>query len=309
MGLATTGIARGPWSRPVRGLNMSKSTQRASVAEVRRQLQALEGPTGRTVKRADEIIARFELFLERAYDINHIGDVTAEHVEQFVNAKGSTGETATATKHVKRTVLRLFFRIARQDFGYHGDPTVDLILPSRTMLKARPLTEDEVMLGRSYSRRTTRESRQPAAWALCEATAITAELGHITVDDLDLDCSNGARVWLHGSRNREARWGFLDDWGATQLERRAKQLKKSKFLIYTSNGSEDSRHVSCCNAIRDVLIRAGLDREIDVKPPSVAAWAGVNALEETGTIDGAARRLGFRSLDAAAKFIAFDWRQ
>lgn len=156
---------------------MSHSTQRARIREVRSQLRALEGPTGRTVKRADEIVARFELFLERAYDISHIGDVTAQHVELFVNAKGSTGETATATKHVKRTVLRLFFRIARQEFGYQGDPTVDLILPSRTMLKARPLTEDEAMLGRSYSRRTTRESRQPAAWALCEATAVTANSG------------------------------------------------------------------------------------------------------------------------------------
>jgi hypothetical protein len=79
-------------------------------------------------------------------------------------------------------------------------------------------------------------------------------------------------------------------------------------LIYNSNGSEESRHVSCCNAIRDVLIRAGLDSEADLRPPSVAAWAGVNALEETGSIDGAALRLGIRSLDAAAKFINFDWR-
>jgi hypothetical protein len=66
--------------------------------------------------------------------------------------------------------------------------------------------------------------------------------------------------------------------------------------------------VSCCNAIRDVLIRAGLNSEPDVQPPSVAAWAGANALEETGTIDGAALRLGIRSLDAAAKFINFNWR-
>ena len=288
---------------------MSQSTQRARVSEVRQHLRALEGPTARSVKRADEIVARFELFLERAYDIEHIADVAAEHVEQFVNAKGSTGETATATKHVKRTVLRLLFRVARQEFGYAGDPTVDLILPARTMLTARPLTEDEVMLGRSYSMRTTRETRQPAAWALCEATAITAELGYIAIDDLDLDNANGPRVWLQGSRNREARSGLLDDWGATQLERRAKQVKKkSSHLIYTSNGSADSRHVSCCNAIRDVLIRCGLDSEQDVRPPSVVAWAGVNALEETGSIDGAALRLGFRSLDAAAKFINFDWR-
>jgi integrase/recombinase XerC len=190
---------------------MSQNTQRARVGEVREKMHALEGPTARSAQRADEIVARFELFLERAYDIEHVCDVAAEHVTKFVLAKGSTGETATATKHVKRTVLRLFFRTARQHFGFEGDPTVDLALPPRTMLTARPLTEEEVLLGRSFSLRTTKETRQPAAWALCEATAITAELGYITLDDLDLDCSEGPRVWLHGSRNREPRWGLLDD--------------------------------------------------------------------------------------------------
>lgn len=286
---------------------MSQDTQRARISEVRQQLHALEGPTGRTTRRADEIAARFGLFLQRAFDINYIVDVKSEHVSAFVHAKGSTGEMATATKHVKRSVLRLLFRVARQEFGFEGDPTIDLILPARTMLSARPLTDDEVMLGRSYSLRTTKETRQPAAWALCEATAITAELGYITTDDLDLDCENGPRVWLHGSRNREERWGFLDDWGATQLERRAKQVGDG-YLTYASKGSEESRHVSCCNAIRDTLIRAGLDSERDVKPPSVAAWAGVNALEETGSIDGAALRLGIRSLDTAARFINFNWQ-
>jgi molybdenum-dependent DNA-binding transcriptional regulator ModE len=33
------------------------------------------------------------------------------------------------------------------------------------------------------------------------------------------------------------------------------------------------------------------------------------ALEETGSIDGAARRLGIRSLDAAAKYINFNWQE
>jgi hypothetical protein len=146
---------------------MNHSTQRAHVSEVREKMRALDGPTARSAQRADEIVARFELFLERVYDIDHVSDVTAEHVTKFVFAKGSTGATATATKHMKRTVLRLFFRTARQHFSYDGDPTVDLVLPPRTMLTARPLTEEEVLLGRSFSLRTTKETRQPAAWALC----------------------------------------------------------------------------------------------------------------------------------------------
>lgn len=132
-------------------------------------------------------------------------------------------------------------------------------------------------------------------------------LGHITIDDLKLDDANGLKVWLHGSRKREARWGRLDDWGAAQLERRAKQVG-SGALIYRGNGSEESQHMSCCNAIRDTLLRAGLNNEPDVQPPSITAWAGLMALEETGSIDGAAMRLGFRSLDAATHFIGFNWR-
>jgi hypothetical protein len=56
------------------------------------------------------------------------------------------------------------------------------------------------------------------------------------------------------------------------------------------------------------LIRSGLDSEPDVGPPSIAAWAGVMAHEETGSIEGVALRLGFRSLDAAARFIGLNWR-
>jgi integrase/recombinase XerC len=65
--------------------------------------------------------------------------------------------------------------------------------------------------------------------------------------------------------------------------------------------------VSACVAIEDVLTRAGLARERDVRPASVAAWAGRKILEESGQIDEVARRLGMRSLDRAARFVGFDW--
>jgi integrase/recombinase XerC len=65
--------------------------------------------------------------------------------------------------------------------------------------------------------------------------------------------------------------------------------------------------VSACVAIEDVLTRAGLAREADVRPASVAGWAGNQILDETGHIDEVARRLGMRSLDRAARFIGFDW--
>lgn len=205
-------------------------------------------------------------------------------------------------------MLRVLFRVARLQLGFDADPTMDVVLPPRSGLVARPLTNDEVALGRSFALHTLVATRQPAAWALGEATATTAELPHIVVGDLDLDCSNGPRVWLHGSRKRDERWGYLDDWGALQLQRRASALRGTDRLIYQGSNNEADGQRSCCLAITETLTRTGLAGEPDVRPSSLVAWAGRVVFEETDRIEEVARRLGVRSLDAAARFIAFDWR-
>ena len=55
------------------------------------------------------------------------------------------------------------------------------------------------------------------------------------------------------------------------------------------------------------LMRAGIEREPDVRPGSVVAWAGRRIFEETGSIEEVARRLGIRSLDRAARLIGWGW--
>ena len=49
--------------------------------------------------------------------------------------------------------------------------------------------------------------------------------------------------------------------------------------------------------------------EPDVGPSSVAAWAAARAFREGASIDEVARMLGIRSLDRAARFIGWDWKQ
>lgn len=279
---------------------------RASICEVRSKLRESDVLTGQSARRFDEVAGRFESLMVRGFDIELIGDVTFSHVEAFVKAKAGSSEPATATMHMRRTALRMLFRIARNNFGLVGDPTLDLKLSPRSVLSTRPLTDDEVALGRSFSMHTLTATRQPAAWALGEATATTAELAHITIHDLDLD---NARVWLHGANKRVDRWGRLDAWGILQLERRAKSLHGTHHLIYQGNGSEESRLASCCNAIKDTLVRAGLDTEADVRPASVPAWAGQRIYNDTKSVEQVARRLGIRSLDAAATFISHNWQQ
>lgn len=283
-------------------------TPRVRISEARARFGSLDGPTPQTVQRFNEVIGRFEAFALNAFGVEVVAAITPEMVEAFVRAKGDNGEPALATMHVRRTNIRLLFRIARREFGFDGDPTLELLLPPRSVLSARPLTHDEVALGRSYSAHTFSATLQPAAWALGEASAVTAELANITIDDLDLDNANGPRVWLHGSRKRIDRWGLLDDWSAAHLERRARAVKDTKHLIYQGNGREYVGQASCCNALRETFIRSGLDAEADVRPNSLAAWAGHVALEETGSIEGVAHRLGMRSLDAAASFINYNWQ-
>ena len=61
-------------------------------------------------------------------------------------------------------------------------------------------------------------------------------------------------------------------------------------------------------AIATTLRRAGLAREPDVRPASVAAWAGARAFAGGVPINGIASMLGIRSLDRTAEFIGWDWR-
>jgi len=118
-----------------------------------------------------------------------------------------------------------------------------------------------------------------------------------------------ARVWIAGSTKTDPRWGQLTEWGAETLARRIAMLGASPAapLVYEGSGSGESRQASACTAISETLRRAGLAGEPDVRPVSVAAWAGARVFEQTGQIETVARALGMRSLDRAARLIAWDW--
>jgi integrase/recombinase XerC len=183
-----------------------------------------------------------------------------------------------------------------------------LVLPPRPCLAVRPLTDDEIVVCYGCSVQRLTATRQPAAWALAEATARTSEIPHILVSDLDF---TNRRVWIHGSSKAEARWGFLSDWGATQLARQMESLKnvpmEDPAVAYEGRGSEESSQASSCIAIAETLMRAGIGREPDVRPGSVVAWAGRRIFEETASIEEFARRLGIRSLDRAARLSGWGW--
>jgi len=268
--------------------------------------------TDQSTHRMTELLVRFTIFLEKGLRLGSVEDITAEHVNRFVFSGISKPfglqRPSVATMHLRRSALRLYFRTLRQIGLCEGDPSMDVALPPRSYLAVRPLTDDEIVVCRSFSLQTLTATRQPAAWALAEATARTSEIPHIVVSDLDF--MNG-RVWIHGSSKAEARWGLLSDWGATQLARRVGSLKNMAMddpaVAYEGRGSEESAQASSCIAIAETLTRAGIGREPDVRPGSVVAWAGRRVFEESGSIEEVARRLGIRSLDRAARFIGWGW--
>jgi integrase/recombinase XerC len=142
---------------------------------------------------------------------------------------------------------------------------------------------------------------------LGEATARTAEIPHLRVGDLHLAAG---RVWIHGSSNTEPRWGALSTWGVGQLERHIRDhppVDLDASLTHRGSENVDSRRAHSSQAIRDTLQRAGLTNNPYVRAASLAAWAGRQVLCATGRIDAAARALGMRSLDSAARFVGWDW--
>lgn len=256
-----------------------------------------------------DLMARFVSHARRVARISSLAEVCPDAVLDFLRARTTDGSApAVGTMHLRRSAVRLLFRIARMRGLCGHDPTLDISLPPRSVLGVRPLGDDEVALCRSHSIETLKETRQPAAWALAEATATTTELSHLRLSDLDLQ---NERVWLHSGRSTTSRWGYLSPWGLVQLDRRARVLAckagTDPVLVYDGKGSTHTATISGCVAISGTLRRAGLSAEPDVRPSSVRAWAGAVILRDTGSIEKVARRLGMRSLDRAARFIGHEW--
>ena len=260
-------------------------------------------------ERVAAILRSFVEYCRRGHGVAAIDRVTPAVSCGFVCAPttASAQPPTVPLMHLRRSAIRLLYRSARRLDPSLGDPTLDLVLPRRSPLVTRPLSDDEVTLCRAASSWSLSDGRRAAAWALAEATCRSLELAQIRVGDLDLE---GGRVWIHGGKTTSDRWGYLSKWGRLQLQRRVVSLPADlgALLVYAGQGQPEVGQVSGCIAVRDVLIRAGLGAELGVRPASIAAWAGATLLTGGAPIEEVARRLGMRSLDRTARFIGWDWR-
>jgi site-specific recombinase XerD len=254
-----------------------------------------------------DLLDRFEAFLTAGQGVGSLAEVSRAHVVLFIPAApaGDTStEPAAATMHLRRSAIRLLFRLARDSGLDVGDPTLDVRLPPRFRPRVRPLTDAEIEECRRASAHTLAETRLPAAWALAEATARTSELPFILASDVDL--ASGI-VRIHGSSRTQPRLGFPSGWGIQQLKKRLDILvsagAEDTAVIYKGDRGGASGQASASAAIAWTLRRAGLAADADVRPASVAAWAGRHLFDQGIALEEVARRLGIRSLDRTASFI------
>lgn len=280
------------------------------VATVYDSLKAESRYSSQSLHRAMTDIELFVRYLDFR-EITRLTNVTPEVALSFIDEALHDGkqwkDPAIGTRHYRRTAIRTLFFSARQLGIASHEPTLDRVLDPRTTVSVRPLTDAEEEECREQSQRTMRDKRLPAAWALGQATATSAELAVVTVKDVDFD---RRRVWLSGTIRRQARWGDLTDWGFVAIERRANQLgDESKRLITRNSTGSVSGQAASCGAIHDVLERAGLGGIEGVRPTSLPAWRGVRVFTSTGRIEDVARVLGLNSLDGAAAAIGWGWKK
>ncbi len=278
----------------------------AEVAELRLRLDA-DSASRDQAARTGRIIERFAQFAATGCGIGSLADVSSEVASRFLRATCGDGTPpSVSTMHWRRTSLRLLFRAGRDAGLVAGDPTLDLALPARSSLTARPLSDDEVALCRSVAQWSLTGTRRAAIWALAEATCRSSEIPHIRPTDLDL-AAGGVRI--HGGKVTDERVGQLTEWGVERLHARLAELDDPNSPItYSGRAAKGAGQVAGACGVVDVLVRAGLHGEPDVRPGSVASWAGRRILDESGRIDLAAKALGVRSLDRAAEIVAWDWR-
>lgn len=291
---------------------MVERRQRASLSAAltaaREELARL-GLAEQTMRAVDKVWARFARFATHGQGIGDVESIDPSLVRSFVEARRPDGEEpSTPAMHWRRSVVRLLFKIWRELGVCDGDPTLDLALPRRSTLLVRALTDEEVALCRWASLTTPGATRLPAIWALAEAGATTGEIPRVLVREIDLEAG---QIELGGSSKTEPRTVPLTEWGVTQLARRIEALghRRGARVAYQGTGRPESGQASVSGAIGDVLRRAGLSNEPDIRPRSVTAWAGRSVFDETGHIEDVARRLGLRSLDRAAALIGWwEWR-
>lgn len=260
-------------------------------------------------KRVVEQARRFGGFAKRAFGVGDLDAVTPSMAAAFVSAPALGGSApSSGQQRSRQAAIRALYRAGRGAGFTAIDPAMDLRLLPLTSLRARPLTDDEVVECRASSQWSLGATRRSTTLALAEATCRSGEIPRVLREDVD---PNTGLVTIRGGGRCAPRLGRLTPWGLDQVFARLAVIADtpSTPLVYEGTDARVGGLVSANSTITQVLQRAGLGHEPDVRPSSVVAWAGSKVLESTGRIEDVAAALGLKSLDSAATFIGWDWQE
>jgi len=252
---------------------------------------------------------RFAWFAERGFGVVELDLVSPSIAAAYVSAPTVEGRVAEASlQRSRRSALRALYRVGRHAGLTLIDPTADLRLPPLSSLRARPLTDDEIVDCRASSQWSLGATRRSVTLALAEATCRSGEIPQVLVGDVSLETG---RVDIREGGRCAPRTGQLTPWGLEQVQARLAVVRDdpSTPLVYEGSDARLGGLVSASSAISQVLERAKLGHEVDVRPSSIVAWAGTKVLESTGRIEDVAAALGLKSLDSAATFIGWNWQE
>lgn len=268
-----------------------------------------EQSIARLVELGDRFVGRL-----MAAGIHRWCDVDAGACWSFVTAPTRSGAAPRpATQHTRRAAVRAIFRELRALGVVTGDPTLDDRLPRRAPRDYRPLTDDEIVLGRAASRLGggSRTLLRAVAWALAEAGAATSEIPALRVGDLD-DVFCPTSLSIPASRRFAGRTVPLTSWAGTLLARhlaRPAEVDPGLRLAVTPRGGADAyrSQASVCTGLTRVLDLAGLRDDPAVRARSIRGWAGRSRYDAGMPLEDVACFLGHRSLDGAAADIGLSW--
>jgi integrase/recombinase XerC len=250
------------------------------LAVVQTHWQLDSAHTAATRARMTEMVNRFAVRLLAVGGTSFDG-VTYGEAVSFITGRDPTGHAPDLeTQHARRAAVRALYRTLYRLNVKADDPTNDLSLPPLTSLRARPLTDEEVVLCRLSAElgRRGRSVRLPVIWALAEAGASATEIAALRLADVD-DLGAPSAIQLAATRRHEARIGHLSEWGQGVIWVHTlvpRLLDHAPETVLIGAGMSP---VAVARALRGVLRVAGLADDTDVSAVSARNW-GTSRYEE-----------------------------
>lgn len=267
-----------------------------------RQLALLQAQTELkpgSYRRYEVLLRNFVQFAQVVGGTSSPDDVSGELVHRFVNARIRGRPPSAGTTRTRKAAVRYLYRVLRREGLVAHDPTLDLQLLKDTHTVF--VLTDELVERCRFAATTalSASDRYTATLAVLEAGASPGEAGCLAWTAV----ADDGETFAVEDRNGRTRRLATTNWGADVL-RRARPMASSEFVCVLRSTTYDSRRTSVTHVLREIYERAGVAQ---AEPRSVTAWCARRVFDETGSIEAAARIIGFESLDRTAQLIGHDW--